>query len=574
MEEPESRSFKDNLELSHDNRAIDEAFKNIPKSDKGKTGLSGPDNWWKYETALETKSDLPQNPRGRCQVDLSEASIGGSLNLDGCRLVAAAVNDKKELIKDPSNPAIDLSNAKIDGDCVVRGGHVPRDGSVISATSGSFLGKFSGKNICLQGDFWGCGGIYWGYFNRAIFFQGARIKGGVFFQEIKSDQSSNARPSRAVIRDKLDFLAARIEGWADLRGLHCVQLIFATATIGSNFQLRIEDKSETNLLKIVDLRSMKVSGDFSISIENYSENNTLNKSQLIIESSEVKGKFELEGDIDSFIFAKNMRVSGLCSIAATFRKLVEFTGLNAGADFEFNCTIHKTLKNNAGSEQVMLDGTEVKGDFKFYGDIDVAVSAKNMRVNGSCLIAAHFRNKLEFPSLKVGGDLEFSSTIDKLLEIQDKNNSTDGQTNQNKGNADGIQVMLDGTEVSGYFKFTATIDATVSARNMHISGFCSIEDDACFKEDVEFRGLNAEGDVRFYPTIHKKADLSGIHVRGSLYLSRDLEKRNGEFKSLKLVNKITSEEWRNLADLTPDRENFLNMHALTILHVSSYSNMQ
>src|SRR5690606_38153249 len=109
----------------------------------------------------------------------------------------------------------------------------------------------------------------------------------------------------------------RIEGWTDLRGLHCVQLIFATATIGSNFWLNIKDKSEINLLEKIDLRSMKVSGDFSISIENYSENNTLNKSQLIIESSEVKGKFELEGDIDSFIFAKNMRVSGLCSIAAT-----------------------------------------------------------------------------------------------------------------------------------------------------------------------------------------------------------------------------------------------------------------
>ena len=576
-EEPESRSFKDNLEYSSDNRAIDEAFKNIPLPDNGKTGLSGPDYWWKYETALETTSDLPQNPRGRCQVDLSEASIGGSLNLDGCRLVAAAINDKKELIKDPSNPAIDLSNAKIDGDCIVRGGHVPRDGSVISATSGSFLGKFSGKNICLQGDFWGCSGIYWGYFNRAIFFQGARIKGGVFFQKRETDQSNDSELPQAVFRGEVNFLAARIEGWSDLSGLHCLHsafclskkeddsnntntlLNFATATIGSDFQLQIEDKNEIKLRQDVNLQSLKIGGNLWIKIDNYNKGIEKNNSLLWMNSSEVRGNFTFEGDIDSYVSAVNMCINGSCTIVnAQFRNYLTFSGLKIGGDFEFHSIIHKSLKSTADSAQVMLDGTEVKGDFKFYGDIDAAVSAKNMRVNGSCLIAAHFRNKLEFPSLKVGGDFEFSSTIDKLLETQDKNNSTDPQTNQNKGNANGIQVMLDGTEVSGYFKFTANIDATISARNMHISGFCSIEDDACFKEDVEFRGLNAEGDVRFYPTIHKKADLSGIHVRGSLYLSRDLEKGIDNFKSIKLVHKITIQEWRRFADLQSSRENFLN----------------
>lgn len=93
-EEPEYRSFKDNHELIRDNHAIDEVFKNIPKPDK--TGLSGPDNWWKYETALEIKSDSEKKPRGRCQVNLSEASIGGSLYLDGCRLVAAAIETTKD----------------------------------------------------------------------------------------------------------------------------------------------------------------------------------------------------------------------------------------------------------------------------------------------------------------------------------------------------------------------------------------------------------------------------------------------------------------------------------------------
>lgn len=549
-EEPESRSFKDNPEYSNDNRAIDEAFKNIPVSDKGKTGLSGPDNWWKYETALETKPDSPKTPRGRCQVKLSEASIGGSLYLDGCRLIAPADEENN------TKYAINLSNSSIDGSCIVRG--IREIDSAIPATSGSFLGRFNAMNLNLQGDFWGCGGIYWGDSERAVFFQGARIKGGVFFQEIKKNQSSNIKQPNAVIRGELNFLGARIEGWADLRGLHCVQLIFATATIGSNFWLNIEDKSKINLLQNVDLRSMKVSGDFSISIENYSENNTTNGSQLTMDSSEVIGNFTLQGDIGSHVSATNMGIGGLCSITAHFRNNLALSNLKTGGDFEFDCTIHKTLKNNAGSEQVILDGTEVKGDFKFDGDIDAAVSAKNVCVNGSCLIAAHFRNYLKSPSLKVGGNLEFSSTIDKFPEIQEKNNSTDTQANQNKGNTDNIQVLLDGAEVSGYFKFTATIDATVSARNMHISGFCSIEDNACFKEDVEFRGLKTEGDVRFYPTIHKKADLSGIHVRGSLYLSRDLEKGIDNFKSIKLVHKITIKEWRRFADLQSSRENFLN----------------
>ncbi len=380
-EEPESRSFKDNPEYSNDNCAIDEAFKNIPVSDKGKTGLSGPENWWKYETALEIKPDSHKTPRGRCQVDLSEASIGGSLYLDGCRMVAAAIDakddEKKELTGDPSNPAIDLSNARIDGDCIVRGGHVPRDGSVISATSGSFLGKFTGKNLCLQGDFWGCGGIYWGYFDKACFFQGARIRGGVFFQEIETDQSSNNKQSKAVIRGEVNFLAARIEGWADLTGLYCLHpafclrkeenninntlLNFATATIGSNFQLKIEDKSETNLHQIIDLRSMKVSGDFSISIENYSENNPVNISQLIIESSEVKGEFKLEGDIDSFIFANNMYVGSLSSMTATFRKGGEFIGLNVDGDVEFYSIIHKTVD---------LTGIRVRGSLCLSSDLE------------------------------------------------------------------------------------------------------------------------------------------------------------------------------------------------------------
>ncbi len=591
-EEHESRACRENPEF------IDRVFTNIQIP---KTGLSGPYDWWKYEVALKTTHDPKQDyqKRGRCQVDLSEASIGGSLYLDGCRLVAPAIVEKDKA-ESSSISAMNLSNAKVDGDCFVRGGHVRRDGSVISAVSGSFLGTFSGGNVTLLGDFWGCGGIYWGDSNRTVFFQGARIKGGVSFQKIKTDQSNKDELSKAVIRGQLNFSATRIEGWSDLRGLYCLKLIFSAATVGSHFQLQVEDKNEIELLQIVDinLRSLKVGGNLWISINNHNEAKEKNDSWLSINSSEVNGNFTLQGDIGSTVFAEDMRVNGSCLIEAHFRNHLTFSNLKVEGDFKFDSTIHKAVsiqdKSSAGKSetdslqiidlgsmkvgghflidiknyhknstvhrsQLIMSSSEVNGNFTLRGDIDSTVSAENMRVNGSCLIVADFRNYLTFSSLKVEGDFKFDSTIHKAVSIQDKSSASDWRALQDKSNIDAqAQMVLDGAEVKGNFTFMGDIDGAVSATDMRINGFCSIEDSAIFKEKVEFIALNTEGDVRFYPTIHKQADLSGIHVRGSLYLSSDLEKESGDFKSLKLVHQITSEDWRNFADSLSDRDIFLN----------------
>ncbi len=355
-EEPDSRA-----EISNQSSEfIKNIFQNsLALKELKRTGLSGPEKWWEYEVAMDLSHD-PKNysARGRCQVDLSEAFISGSLYLDGCRLVAAEIQanvfekckEEEKLTSDPSSPALRLTLSRIDGDCFIRG-QTRSNESIASPISGAFLGKIDGRNMVLAGDFWGCGGIYWGYFERTIFLQGAKISGGVHFLE------RNTNKSKAIIRGELNFFSAQLSSCYlnHLTLLHSVfclngkdfktgNLIIAAADvlIKNGFSLQIDNKEIINRPQVFDLRSIKIGSNLWIYIENHNDadnrNNTLYL--FLIESSEINGKFQLKGDIDGTINAKNLHVNGSCHIDATIRNTIDLSGLVVKDDIEFYSTIH------------------------------------------------------------------------------------------------------------------------------------------------------------------------------------------------------------------------------------------
>ncbi|SEP78847.1 hypothetical protein [Nitrosomonas ureae] len=116
----------------------------------------------------------------------------------------------------------------------------------------------------------------------------------------------------------------------------------ADVLIKNRFSLQIDNKEIINERQVFDLRSIKIGGDLWIDIKNYNAANDPTDQFYLIRSSEINGDFNLSGDIEGDIDARNLHVNGSCYINAIIRNTIDLSGLVVKDDVEFYPTIYGT----------------------------------------------------------------------------------------------------------------------------------------------------------------------------------------------------------------------------------------
>ena len=389
-------------------------------AEKKKTGTSASSQWWHHFREQSQSKDDVQNS-GQCSVDLSNATINGTLLLDGCRLAAPAIkkpensSSTESISPTPSIPALSITHARIHGDVLISAvGRNPKL-RVRSPQPGAFLGEFRGKSLNLSGDFLCSGALIQGYKDIALYLQGASIDGAVVLSdevEIEEDVSGQAEHYNTQICGCIDFSSTKI-------GSHFIishaKIFPVEYCLKGN--LPSEPPSVYNVDKaLIRLNAVKIHGDANIKLSNSESEIFAPGSSFLISLS----KSRIDGDIS---ISSNNHPRLMANLRYThcggnFRVRGIFTGefianaMQIGGELDLDETIFQ--------KSARLDFCQVGSSFKMSGRIESEFIANGMKVGGDVeFFPTLCMAKADLTAIHVGGNLNLSPSIERA-SVQEK----------------------------------------------------------------------------------------------------------------------------------------------------------
>ena len=388
----------------------------ISSSDSELLGLPAPTDWFNYDIASSNWENLTLYPQPACQVILANASIKGNLNFADARLVAKAGVPRDEGYEN----AINLAQASVQGNIHA----VDRSRNEPSKTS--LLGRLMAQNLYLKGDFWGNGGMFIGHSTttklnlESINLQGANIEGSWLFQSNTGDDSNTPTQNPALLRGNFWALSSTISGHLRLTHITseepCAAILNAgtfghvmLSPGGTGFSLDLSTAGFINGITILGhydkIDAVQCSVNGKLIFEGILNNFDL--SEANIHSSVLIG-----GTITNSLNIENLACKGDLKLFSSVLGSTDLDGVSVGGSFFLGLEPTEN-PNQTTSPTLLVQNLKGRSASVFGGPI----TARNIRVEGSCLTYAQFLAKVNFKRMTVAGNFSFHPTIHNTFDL-------------------------------------------------------------------------------------------------------------------------------------------------------------